>query len=275
MGPSEADDLSGTYPLIRVNGELLPYILYTDPGAGLLKQEVTEGDLILRADGSFRLSTLRVDTHMDGSVSLGESITMGNYDRSGSSLTFRSAGTGKILATGTVGQETITCETPEARFEFAAAPGGVSVPLEIVVADPSGDHTGSIDVTEMVMSFDASTGEYEISIRASAEAPFIGDFRVNINLYNTTARTFFQDAVNDYSFETAREVISLRGQNPALWSWRPGDHVHTNSLAGTENPPNSSLYRSAVNDLPMGGFLENEDTIAFANLARPAIVRQP
>jgi hypothetical protein len=50
--------------------------------------------------------------------------------------------------------------------------------------DPVGDDVGRVDVTKMEMRFDSFTGDYEIKLFATAAEPFLGDFRVNINLYN-------------------------------------------------------------------------------------------
>jgi hypothetical protein len=55
-------------------------------------------------------------------------------------------------------------------------------------------------------------------------------------------------------------------------SWNVGQHVFTNSLAGTGNPDGTSLFRSSVNGPPIGGFLTNEDYIAFADDAQPTII---
>lgn len=47
--------------------------------------------------------------------------------------------------------------------------------------------------------------------------------------------------------------------------------MFTNSLAGTANPPGTTLYRTSVTHLPMG-FLDNEDVIAFEDLGQPALL---
>src|ERR1044071_1138678 len=57
-------------------------------------------------------------------------------------------------------------------------------PLTITFADPVGDHTGAIDVTSMSLAFDNTTGDYTIILMETTANPFVGHFRVNINLYN-------------------------------------------------------------------------------------------
>ena len=145
-------------------------------------------------------------------------------------------------------------------------------PLQIAVNDPAGDNTGPIDVLRMTLRFDDVTGAYEIRLHASASAPFLGDFRVNINLFNVDANSFFQDTVNDYSLTSPTTTLTLTGSSAQLASWSAGDRVHTNSLFGTPNPPNSTLYRTSVSSVPHG-FLTNEDYVAFADPTRPATVR--
>ncbi len=144
-------------------------------------------------------------------------------------------------------------------------------PLSLTVVDPAGDHTGPIDVVRMEMGFDDGTGDYEISLTASAAAPFDGDFRVNINLFNVDANSFFQDVVNDFTLASPTPTLVLAGTSSVLTSWGQGDRVHTNSLGGTPNPPGVSLFRSAVST-PPSGFLTNEDFIAFLDETVPAVI---
>jgi hypothetical protein len=117
----------------------------------------------------------------------------------------------------------------------------------VVVHDPANDQTGSIDVMSMELDFDASTGDYEITLVAHPQNPFFGVFRVNINLFDpdtgTTAQnpSFFQDDVNDFNLVVPTTTIMLAGSNPRLMSWNVGDRVYTNSLAGTGNPDGIKL----------------------------------
>ena len=155
------------------------------------------------------------------------------------------------------------------------APGqalSVGMALQIVVNDPAGDNTGSIDVSQMTLRFDDVTGAYEIRLQASASAPFLGDFRININLFNVDANSFFQDAVNDYSLTSPATTLTLTGTSAQLASWNAGDRVFTNSLFGTPNPQNTTLFRTSVLSVPFSP-LTNEDYVAFADPTMPATVR--
>jgi len=148
-----------------------------------------------------------------------------------------------------------------------------SLPIELSLDDPVEDNTGPIDVLNMTMLFDNGTGVYVIHLFASPSAPFIGSFRININLFNEDTGGFFQDAVNDYNLAAATTVLTLNGTDPGLTAWNIGDRVYTNSLFGTPNPPGISLFRSSLMSLPFS-FLDNEDYIAFAEPALPALVQE-
>jgi len=153
-----------------------------------------------------------------------------------------------------------------------------AAPLFFSITDPVGDHTGAIDIGSMLFAFDNATGDYEIGLTAAAANPFLGNFRININLFNpdtgTTAQdpSVFSDVLNDFSLSTAITTITLTGTNSHLLAWDSGDNVFTNSLAGTGNPDGSTLFRSSVSNFPIG-FLTNEDVIAFANLGQSALIR--
>jgi hypothetical protein len=145
--------------------------------------------------------------------------------------------------------------------------------LVLRIDDPVGDHTGRSDVTRMTMEIDAASGAYRIVIEADSAALFQDSLRINVNLYNTDAGSFFSHTVDDRLVATPAAELVLEGFSSAVRSWRNGDRVYTNSLEGTPNPPGSTLFRSSVTHFPMG-FLTNEDVIAFEDLARPAILRQ-
>lgn len=151
-------------------------------------------------------------------------------------------------------------------------------PLTLSVLDSIGDQTGPVDVAKMVMNFDNATGQYEVVITADPMHPFVGAFRININLFNSDAASidsntsFFSDAVNDFALTTPTTIITLTGTHSSLLGWNSGHRVFTNSLAGTGNPPGISLFRSSVLGFPFT-FLTNEDVIAFPNLALPAIIQ--
>ncbi|MCL7960487.1 MAG: hypothetical protein M8861_09865 [marine benthic group bacterium] len=138
--------------------------------------------------------------------------------------------------------------------------------LALQVNDPAGDNTGPIDVRKMRLVFDRTTGEYRVVITASKKAPFVGAFRINVNLFNPalgTARypSFFSHTMAEFDLTEPLTEIILSGENSALTQWEKGHEVFTNSLDGTGNPDGSSLFRTGVSSEPHG-FLNNEDYIA-------------
>lgn len=143
--------------------------------------------------------------------------------------------------------------------------------LTVHVDDPRGDQSGPVDVTSMDFDFDPATGEYSTGMRADSAAPFLGEFRVNINLFNVDGPSYFTDGFNDYTLTGAKTELVLSGQSDVLMGWEIGDRVYTNSLAGTPNPPGTALFRSGVSGIPVE-FLTNEDVIAFSDLAQPTTV---
>ncbi len=153
-----------------------------------------------------------------------------------------------------------------------------SFPLSFSVLDPVGDQTGPVDVTSMVMSFDNTTGQYAIVLTADAAHPFVGQFRININLFDPDVGTtnpnpsFFSDVHSDFDLTNPTTTLTFTGTQLNLEAWAAGQRVFTNSLAGTGNPDGVSLFRSSVSGFPIG-FLTNEDVIAFRDLAQPAIIQ--
>jgi hypothetical protein len=129
------------------------------------------------------------------------------------------------------------------------------------------------------MTFDNMTGEYTIVLIATMTAPFLGEFRINVNLFNPSApatNSLFQDVLNDFNLSTGVAVIILSGTNLNLLAWDAGDVVATNTLAGLGNPPGSTFFRTSVTSVPFG-FLTNEDAIAYgpagSTVITPAVSR--
>lgn len=174
------------------------------------------------------------------------------------------------------------CDNPvEPEAEFAAFEGTDAVHaagtsgggvLAFQVIDPKGDNTGPIDVRKMRVVFDKSTGDYRIILTASKSAPFVGAFRINVNLYNPALGagypSFFSHTMADYELSEPRTEIVLSGTHNALTEWEKGHEIYTNSLDGTGNPAGSSLFRTSVSSVPYG-FLTNEDYIAPRDRADP------
>ena len=134
--------------------------------------------------------------------------------------------------------------------------------------DPLNDHRGLIDISSMHLKFDNATGSYEITLIADSSSPFIGNFRININLFNIDASdidessAYFSDTLNDFRLSNPINTITLSGTDSRLIDWKSSDRVASSNIP-FGNPSNSKMFRSAVADLPQEGFMENEDTIAY------------
>ncbi len=153
--------------------------------------------------------------------------------------------------------------------------------------DPVGDQTGTIDVTGMVMTFRHDDGHFKIDLTADKDHPFFGEFRVDINLFNSDAlkpsHSFFSAVCkncavfdpntndSDFNLLVPTTTLTLKtGHRNALKHWHVGDRVAISSFAGLGNPPGSSLFRSAVAGLP-STFLTNEDTIGYNNITADGV----
>jgi YVTN family beta-propeller protein len=119
----------------------------------------------------------------------------------------------------------------------------IPAPLSFSFADPVGDHlqvtplrqlnppAGVIDVMGLHFTFENTTGDYEITLTASAANPFLGGFRVNVLLFNPEAGTTtqdpgsFLDQLNDFFLTTPSTEITVTGTDPRLLSWKAGDRV--------------------------------------------------
>lgn len=132
----------------------------------------------------------------------------------------------------------------------------------ISFTDPVGDHTGLVDVIGMDLDI-AASGDYSIDIFADAANPFVGDFRVNINLFNVSLDEYFQTAFNDFSLGTSQTSLTLTGNNANLTDWLGVHAIATSTLAGLGNPAGITLFRSSVSDLPFRPLCEAEDVIGI------------
>jgi hypothetical protein len=155
----------------------------------------------------------------------------------------------------------------------------------LTFTDPVADQTGTVDVIGMVMTF-SKTGHYRIDLTASADHPFVGEFRVNVNLYNpevsTKTRFFsfackncavFDPAINhsDFNISVPTTTLTLmKGKSKILKTWDKGDQVAISSFAGLGTPAGVSVFRSAVANMPFS-FLTNEDTIGYNNLTADGV----
>lgn len=137
--------------------------------------------------------------------------------------------------------------------------------LTISFADPVGDNTGPIDITGLLMTFDNATGNYSITLSTTNANPFVGQFRVNVNLFNPdvpATESFFTATTRDFNLSSATTNLVLTGGNSNLLTWRAGNRVATSTEAGLGNPPGASFFRTSVSSFSLT-FLTNEDAIAF------------
>jgi hypothetical protein len=154
----------------------------------------------------------------------------------------------------TVAQPTATLTSPPTVPPTPLPPG--PFPLAFSFTDPVGDQTGTVDLVGMRVSFDGSTGDYEILLVADPANPFTGDVRINVNLFNpdtgTTAciPSFLPDNMNDLNFDTPVTEVVLAGSSPRLLAWKAGDRVAVNTLAGLGVPDCTGGFWSGILDLP-------------------------
>ena len=129
-------------------------------------------------------------------------------------------------------------------------------PLLFSLTDPPGDQTGKIDVTGVVVHFDDSNGNYILTLTADPMHPFVGPFRVNLSLFNPDARGSSPEArgfsvnMRDYNLSTPATTLTIVGTDAHLVAWKAGDRVAADSTP-FGNPPGTSFFRSAVDELPL------------------------
>lgn len=122
--------------------------------------------------------------------------------------------------------------------------------------DPMGDHAGRIDVVGMNFSFDTTTGAYTIVLTAHPDHPFVGEFRINVNLFNpdtgatTQYPSYFRDTMNEYELSSPVSELRLTGTHESLTQWKEGDRVAI-SQEPFGNPDHIRGFSSSVLDLPI------------------------
>jgi hypothetical protein len=131
-------------------------------------------------------------------------------------------------------------------------------------ADPIGDNTSSADVSSMLLVFDHGTGNYTITLRSTPDHPFVGQFRVSVNLWNADASTFFFDNLNDFDLATPATTLRLTGTSSILSSWQVGQRVVTSTEAGLGAP---NVFHCAVLDLPLTSIKVDEIAVGPPGIA--------
>lgn len=175
-------------------------------------------------------------------------------------------------------------------FQFLFVSVSYSETLSFSFTDPVGDaflfpgETGpATDVLGLFFTFESDTGAYEITMTSSADNPFIGDVRINVNLFNpdtgTTALnpSFFQDVVNDFSLTTPSTTITLTGSNPNLLAWEAGDRVAACAGPGGIIPEACSASLGHPDGISAfsTGVINTEFGVPFVNIARDAFQDPP
>src|SRR4051812_15691246 len=98
--------------------------------------------------------------------------------------------------------------------------------------DPVADETGAVDLTSMVVISDLQ-GNFRLYLVADAAHPFVGKFRVNINLFNPDVDSQFSTlsyscstkcAVfggnTDFNLITPRTKLVITGHDAVLKHWQ-------------------------------------------------------
>lgn len=148
----------------------------------------------------------------------------------------------------------------------AAGPAGAEM-LQVVFSDPVGDPTGDIDAFLATLVFDDATGDYTFFVVATEAQPFLGEFRLNVNLFNpdvgstACAVAYLSDTVNDFDLAAPVRRVTLTGSSPVLTNWSPGDRVATNDVPfGT--PDCNNGFGSGVVALPFQDPYPGDDIAA-------------
>ena len=124
------------------------------------------------------------------------------------------------------------------------------------------------DVVFLLFNFDNTTGNYEVTMTASAANPFLGDLIINVALFNpdtgTTASEFFIDDLNEFSLDAPTTSITLTGSDTKLLDWKAGDRVAACEgpggiipepcSGGLGQPSITPAFQSGVINFQEGGF---------------------
>jgi len=144
-----------------------------------------------------------------------------------------------------------------------------------VAGDP--DSPINVDLVNLYLAFDPTTGNYQLLWVADPANPFQGTFRLNANIFNpdtgTTAQdpAYFQDTFNDFTLPAPQQSILLTGNNPRLTAWAVGDVVAPSCPTPLGCPIGVSGALTAVG--PMSGSAVGVDS--FDNQSSEIIVPEP
>lgn len=111
--------------------------------------------------------------------------------------------------------------------------------LTVSFPEVTGDVTDFIDLTGATLRFDSVTGDYQVILTATPANPFLGQFNVNINLFDASLGTmagdptFFSDTLNTFALGTPTTEITLTKTNARLTSWHIGDETFAHNFRPT------------------------------------------
>lgn len=148
------------------------------------------------------------------------------------------------------------------------SPPAEAATISLSFSDPSGDSlTSSGDLSGLEMTFDNATGNYTVVLSTVAGAPFVGAFRINVNLFNPDTGTtnpnpsYFQDVFNDFNLAVPAAQIVLTGTNSRLTSWEVGDRVAANNFP-FGNPDGTSSFRTELREIATA---TNRDSLGLSD----------
>ncbi len=131
----------------------------------------------------------------------------------------------------------------------------------------------------MTFTFDNTTGAYEILFTADSAHPFLGAFRLNVNLFNPDTGTtapdpaLFHDTFNDFNLTSPNTTVALSGTSSRLLAWDAGDRVAASGPVPLGVPDGAFSFRSGVFDLPLSP--TKEDRMADGKFATIVAVPEP
>ena len=142
--------------------------------------------------------------------------------------------------------------------------------LSVTFGDRSKDHLGPIDLTRLTLTFDQSTGEYEVILEADHGAKFQGGFLVGINLFNgdlgTTALdpSFFHAEAEVFALDCPAMRYRLAGFDSRLMDWSIGDRIAASGPAPLGLPAGFAFFSS--------GLASSEDSVQGTDLVGEGVV---
>ena len=138
--------------------------------------------------------------------------------------------------------------------------------VSYVCTDPIGDNASTIDLARMRIDFDNDNALYRITLDATEERPFSGNFRININLFNPDTgstgehTSAVNDVLNEFDLDEPVTRIVLNGGDASFLYWSAGDRVATSSDEGLGMPDETNGFFTSIIRLDSGaGDLAFED----------------